>query len=117
MVRHFVLASLLALASSNAAAVTCEELREKISAKINAAGVESFSVTIVDMDAKTDGKVVGTCARGAKKLVYRQSPRTGESSTPSGASHNGGSKPRPHSEPILTECKDGSVSVGGNCKQ
>jgi len=31
-----------------------------------------FSTTIVDKDAAEDGKVVGTCDGGTKKIVYKR---------------------------------------------
>jgi hypothetical protein len=51
---------------------SCDELKGEIDAKIKKNGVEKFSLDIVDKDAQADGKVVGTCSAGAKKIVYKR---------------------------------------------
>jgi hypothetical protein len=90
----------------------CEAITAQIDAKIRAAGVSRFTLTTVDADAKVGGKVVGSCDLGTKKIVYEAAAgdAAGEAASPR--------PPRghPRDEPILTECKDGSVSLGGNCK-
>jgi hypothetical protein len=50
----------------------CGELKGEIEAKIKANGVEKFSLEVVDKDAQSDGKVVGTCDGGTKKIVYKR---------------------------------------------
>ena len=56
----------------------CEELKTEIEAKIKKNGVDKFTLDIVDADkkddgkGKDDGKVVGTCDGGAKKIVYKK---------------------------------------------
>jgi hypothetical protein len=50
----------------------CAELKGEIEAKIKKNGVEKFSLDIVDADAQADGKVVGTCDGGTKKIVYKR---------------------------------------------
>ena len=50
----------------------CNELKTEIEAKIKKNGVESFTLDIVDKDAQSDGKVVGTCDGGSKKIVYKR---------------------------------------------
>jgi hypothetical protein len=50
----------------------CGELKSEIEAKIKKNGVEKFSLEIVDKDAQADGKVVGTCEAGTKKIVYKK---------------------------------------------
>jgi ketosteroid isomerase-like protein len=62
------------LAQSAWAADICEPLREQIEVQIAATGKSGFAVMVVDADADVAGKVVGTCARGARKLVYVQTP-------------------------------------------
>jgi hypothetical protein len=68
------LAVLLALAVTPALAQRkdCNELKSEIDAKITANGVKVFTTTIVDKDAPEDGKVVGTCDGGTKKIVYKR---------------------------------------------
>jgi hypothetical protein len=48
----------------------CEELKAEIAAKIEANGVKNYTLEIVAADAASEGKVVGTCEGGAKKIVY-----------------------------------------------
>ena len=50
----------------------CGELKGEIEAKIKKNGVEKFTLEIVDKDAQADGKVVGTCEAGTKKIVYKK---------------------------------------------
>jgi Protein of unknown function (DUF1161) len=50
----------------------CGELKGEIEAKIKANGVEKFSLDVVDKDAQADGKVVGTCDGGTKKIIYKR---------------------------------------------
>jgi hypothetical protein len=65
---------LLALAVTPALAQRkdCNELKGEIDVKITNNGVKVFTTTIVDMDAPEDGKVVGTCDGGTKKIVYKR---------------------------------------------
>jgi hypothetical protein len=51
---------------------SCDELKGEIEAKIKKNGVEKFTLEIVDKDAQADGKVVGTCGGGTKKIVYKR---------------------------------------------
>jgi hypothetical protein len=55
-----------------AQAKDCEELKGEIDAKIRANGVIEFTLSIVDKDAPEDGKVVGTCGGGTKKIIYKR---------------------------------------------
>jgi len=51
----------------------CEELKAEIVKKLEAKNVKSYSLDIVAKDAEvTDGKVVGTCGGGTKKIIYRR---------------------------------------------
>lgn len=50
----------------------CEELKAEIEEKIRNNGVTEFTLTVVDRDAPEDGKVVGTCDGGKKKIVYKR---------------------------------------------
>jgi hypothetical protein len=53
----------------------CEDLKSEIAAKLDAKGVKGYSLDIVakDQDA-AEGKVVGTCEAGSKKIVYTRKP-------------------------------------------
>ena len=50
----------------------CGELKGEIEAKIKKNGVEKFSLDVVDADKAAEGKVVGTCDGGTKKIVYKR---------------------------------------------
>ena len=56
----------------------CNELKTEIEAKIKKNGVDKFTLDIVEADkqdegkGKAEGKVVGTCDGGAKKIVYKK---------------------------------------------
>ena len=50
----------------------CRELKGEIEAKIKKNGVDKFSLDLVDADKQSDGKVVGTCDGGMKKIVYKR---------------------------------------------
>jgi len=81
----------------------CEALRAQVQAQIASAGVARFSVTVVDAASSAPGRVVGSCDKGASKLLYVQ--QGGGRAAP----------PRRSDTPLLTECKDGSVTLG-DCK-
>ena len=49
----------------------CNELKSEIEAKIKANGVKVFSLEIIEGEAK-EGKVVGSCDGGTKKIVYKR---------------------------------------------
>jgi hypothetical protein len=72
--RPIVISSILLFASVSAfaqAAKPCEELKAEIAKKLDAKGVKSYSLDIMAKDDKEgDGKVVGTCEGGTKKIVY-----------------------------------------------
>jgi hypothetical protein len=50
----------------------CGELKGEIEAKIKKNGVEKFSLDVVEADKQADGKVVGTCDGGTRKIVYKR---------------------------------------------
>jgi Protein of unknown function (DUF1161) len=91
----FLAGLLLLIVSAAAYGQTCESIQSGIDARIRSSGVDQFTLTIADAGAPATGKVVGTCDKGSKKIVY---VRSGSSA-------------------ILTECKDGSVTYGGDCKK
>ena len=71
MKKLVMVAVLLMMASPAFAKKSCEELKSEIDAKIKAKGVKSYSVEIVPNDDVKDGKVIGTCDGGTKKIVYK----------------------------------------------
>ncbi len=50
----------------------CAELKGEIEAKIKKNGVDKFSLDVVEADKQAEGKVVGTCDGGSKKIVYKR---------------------------------------------
>jgi outer membrane lipoprotein-sorting protein len=85
----FVALAMFVLFSAPAQAGTpCEEVKSEIAQKLDAKGVKSYTLEVVSKDQETDGKVVGTCEGGAKKIVYRrgtspaQAPAAADNSKP-----------------------------------
>jgi hypothetical protein len=75
MVKLIAVAVVVGLAVSGPALAQrkdCEELKGEIEAKIKKNGVEKFSLDVVEAEAQGDGKVVGTCDGGTKKIVYKR---------------------------------------------
>jgi hypothetical protein len=115
------LTSGMMLLPSLALADNCEALRAQIEAKIAASGVTQFSVTVADASGiPGGGQVVGSCAQGAKKIIYtraatRQTPPAASVPVPVSVS---ASAPARKTKPrtMLTECKNGTVSADGNCR-
>jgi hypothetical protein len=74
--RSVATVTLLLLASASAyaqAAKPCEELKAEIAQKLEAKSVKMYSLEIMAKDDKEgDGKVVGTCEGGTKKIVYER---------------------------------------------
>ena len=65
-------ALLVALTAVAQAGKSCEELKSEIAKKLEANGVKSYSLDVVVKNKDTDGKVIGTCEGGSKKIVYRK---------------------------------------------
>lgn len=63
------------------AAKPCEELKSEIATKLDAKGVKSYSLEIAPKDQDVEGKVVGTCEGGTKKIVYRRTAAAPQSPT------------------------------------
>lgn len=64
--------ALMLIATPALAKKSCDELKAEIEAKIKANGVKTFSLDIAGKDEEKDGKVVGTCDGGTKKIVYKR---------------------------------------------
>lgn len=54
-----------------AAGKSCEMLKAKIAAKLDAKGVKDYILEIVNKGDPA-GKVVGSCGAGTKEIVYRR---------------------------------------------
>ena len=75
MVKLIAAAVVMGLSASGPALAQrkdCGELKGEIEAKIKQNGVEKFSLDVVEADKQTEGKVVGTCEGGTKKIVYKR---------------------------------------------
>ena len=99
-------------------AINCDELRSEVEAKIRAGGVTHFTVTVMDVATPATGRVVGSCDLGNKKLVYQQTNVSAGATDKKPPS----APPTPtrsvkQEDPIPTECRDGSISMTGTCKQ
>jgi hypothetical protein len=80
-----IAASVLIASPALAQVKPCEELKGEIDTKIKNNGVAAFTTTIVDKDAAEDGKVVGTCEGGTKKIVYKRGEATAAAPAPAAA--------------------------------
>lgn len=79
-------AVLVVPACSYAQAKPCEELKSEIAAKLDAKGVKSYTLDIVAKDQDAEGKAVGSCEGGTKKIMYRRG--TAAAATPAPASQS-----------------------------
>jgi Protein of unknown function (DUF1161) len=83
--RLFVTMAALLVVSASAfaqAAKPCEELKADITKKLEAKNVKSYSLEVMAKDDKEgDGKVVGTCEGGTKKIVYSRVPAPAQPAT------------------------------------
>jgi len=71
--KSLVVLAVLALAATPALArKDCQELKSEIDAKIKANGVKVYTLEIMPKDQQADGKVVGTCDGGTKKIIYKR---------------------------------------------
>ena len=72
--KKFILAAgLLSLAGTAfAQGKPCEELKAEIAAKLDARGIANYTLEIVDKGTAADGKVVGTCEKGSRQIIYKQ---------------------------------------------
>jgi hypothetical protein len=73
-VRRFlgVVPLIVAAIPVSALARDCDEVKAEIDAKIKAKGVMNFVLQIVNGSDVTEGKTVGNCDAGAKRIVYFQ---------------------------------------------
>jgi len=54
----------------------CEDLKAEITTKLEAKGVKSYSLEIVDKGKEGEGKVVGSCDGGTKSIVYSRTAKS-----------------------------------------
>jgi hypothetical protein len=96
-----------------AAGKDCEQLLAEVARRYEAGGIAAPDLQLLPGSAATNGKVVGSCELGTRKLVYGGAKGTPPSPASSPAR---AAKPAGTGAPVLTECKDGTVSMGGSCK-
>lgn len=60
------------------AAKPCEELKDEITKKLDAKGVKGYTLEIVAKDKDAEGKTVGTCDGGTKKIIYTKTSASAE---------------------------------------
>ncbi|WP_437879837.1 DUF1161 domain-containing protein [Pseudomonas sp. LRF_L74] len=73
--KRLLLLGLAGLFSAGALAAPkdCEELKQEIEVKIQAAGVASYTLEIVpNAEVEDPNMVVGTCDNGTKKIIYQK---------------------------------------------
>jgi hypothetical protein len=59
-------------------AKACDELKDDITKKLDAKGVKGYTLEVVSKDKDAEGKVVGTCDGGTKKIMYSKSAAPAE---------------------------------------
>ncbi len=74
--------ALMLLSTAAWAGKSCEDLKAEIDAKLQAKGVKSYTLDVVASDATKDQKIVGSCAGGAKKIVYTRGAPAAASAAP-----------------------------------
>jgi hypothetical protein len=63
--------TMLTTATTHAAGrKSCAELKQEIAAKIDARGVQHYTLEIVEPTATGDRRVVGSCDGGTHRIVY-----------------------------------------------
>ncbi len=79
-VAALLLSCAYATAQDQPARKPCEDLKAEISKKLEAKGVTSYTLDLVDKGKEGDAKVVGSCDGGTKSIVYKRGA-TSESKT------------------------------------
>lgn len=66
------------LAGHAHAAKDCNELKSEIEAKLNAKGVQNYSLEIIAAADETSngGKIVGSCGGGTQRIAYHRPAKT-----------------------------------------
>ena len=123
---HFALMPLLLLAAGAASADSCDAIKAQIEARIRGTGngLANFTLSAVDNAASAPGRVVGNCAGGARKIlmtgVAPVNAGTGSVATVSAAARPAAAvqaAPGRSTDNLITECNDGTMSVGGSCRK
>ena len=67
------------------AGTPCEDLKAEITKKLDAKGVKAYTLDIVAKDKEAEGKVVGSCEGGTKKIVYTRESDAAKTPAPEAA--------------------------------
>lgn len=60
-------------ASCFAGKMSCEDLKTKITTKLDGKGVKNYVLEVVDKNVETKNRVVGSCEGDTKKIIYHRS--------------------------------------------
>ncbi|MFZ6731220.1 DUF1161 domain-containing protein [Undibacterium sp. Ji42W] len=71
-IKGLVISLLLGGAPAWAGVTSCETIKDKVAAKLEAKGVNNYSLQVVAKDTETTHRVVGTCEGGKKKIIYKK---------------------------------------------
>jgi hypothetical protein len=65
----------------------CEVLKAEIAKKLEANNVKAYTLEIVAKDKDAEGKVVGSCENGTKKIMYSKTAAPPKTPAPSANKH------------------------------
>ncbi len=65
----------------------CEVLKSEIAKKLDANNSKGYTLEIVAKDKDAEGKVVGSCDGGTKKIVYSKPAAAPKTPTPAPSKH------------------------------
>jgi hypothetical protein len=77
--------ALSCVSTATLAATSCDDVKATIAAKLDAKGVAGYSLDAVANDAVGDGKVIGSCDGGTKKIVYARGAAPKKDANPADA--------------------------------
>lgn len=60
-------------ASSFAGKMSCDDLKTKITTKLDGKGIKNYVLEVVDKNVETKNRVVGSCEGDTKKIIYHRS--------------------------------------------
>jgi len=86
---HLILvsAALFSAAAFAQAGKPCEELKSEIAKKLEANGVKSYLLEVMPKEKDAQGKVVGSCEGGTRKIVYSKTPSQPQTTTADASKH------------------------------
>lgn len=114
--------ALAALASSQAQAIGCEELRASIAEKMKRGGLARTQIVVLDAAERSAGRVVGSCETGSKKLVLlspagEDEARLAVHQAAAPAPRKTARRSEARDDDVLVECFDGKQYTDGPCKR